>query len=222
MQAAKQIPTIGQIPKEKKREIETKFAQLIKGEKDQSVFKYAKLLLDKLFDEKTPTYNFTSTSGWQEFYNLWSHLPDEKQGLREEIGKIVSGILHQRGFRSNIATWQEHTILGSTTWVGYSKTPYVPLGILKGGMAVEEVQLARELEVTQNAFLSYYGGKEGELIQVTSEPLDSEGKTIRDPRVIDMDKMADFFKKGVPLAEAIEGSLVRNLVKSPDFPAPRN
>ena len=114
---------------------------------------------------------------------LWREIDPNDSQRYEELGKQVDKILEERGYRDNIYTWQEHKIIGSTVWIKYSEEPHKPIGIIMGEFTVEEANRARQLAKRQSAFGQYFGLDD--LIKVSLEPLDENGNTVRDPRVLD-------------------------------------
>jgi len=131
-------------------------------------------------DDCTPTH-LLSMNKW----NNLLRIIDVPPGKEEEFSLLedaVKEILHHRGYRENIYTYQEHQLFGSTV-SEYSSRPYVPIGVICGEMTVEEVSYARSLEKIFLASGYYFGGEL--LVNVSLEPLDKEGNTIRDPVLLD-------------------------------------
>ncbi|MDD5339979.1 MAG: hypothetical protein PHV13_01885 [Candidatus ainarchaeum sp.] len=201
-------------------------------------FESAKKLIMDIFSDETPTFSLDPGLLLKEecifFENLKVLLPTEKQGMWLELAAELEQVLHERGYRSsaNISTWQEHELNGSTTNSGYSSQPYKPLGVIHSEMrplpkglaplAVEEARWARELSVAAGVHSNYYGLPKGKTqLQVFLEPLDSSGNTIRDPRPIYVGNLGALLALH-SLEDAIEKSLIPNVVKSEDFPNRRD
>lgn len=204
----------------------------IKIASDTDVFPAAEKLVKQVMSEETPTFELSHGTSLSEyailFGNLAALLPKDRQEIWAEIEREMKHVLSERGYHgsANISTWQEHKLGGSTTgWIGYSKQPYKPLGIVdleigggeNGPLGLEETILARELQVFTAANHRYYGlPKSDGQLPIFFEPLDSCGNTIRDPRAIDAAKLGEFLKL-YPLEDAIEKCLIPGVVKSADF-----
>jgi len=156
----------------------TEITALVDDERKEKVLGY----VAKCLDSDTPTYN-VSPLGLQNAFSLYRSVPEEHQQRFEEIIDEVGKKMHQRGYREDYQTWQEHTLIGSTVWREYEKEPHKPIGVIKGDLSVAEAQKARELARRQNAFGNYFGLDD--MVSISLESLDENGNTIRDPRVLD-------------------------------------
>lgn len=92
--------------------------------------------------------------------------------------KVITN-LKSKGYRDNIYTYQEHQIFGSTM-NEYSDEPYIPIGFLAGELSLSEIAKARSLEKIFEA-TGYYFNNCALFVTASLEPLDSIGRTIRDP-----------------------------------------
>lgn len=212
---------IGAIPVETKRQLAKKLLLLKDSRAAPELVDRIRGTITALCDPKSPTWRFDAGMGG--IMSIERVPSPYERSLINEIGKLVDGVLHKNGYRDHtIYTWQEHTLIGSTA--GHAEAPYIPIGILDGKMSVSEARLAREMVVFTRSIFCYFKGVDQNLsyVPILLEQIDENGTTVRDPRVIDVQKLADFFKKEAPLAEAIERSLVAGLEKSDSFPARRD
>lgn len=144
----------------------------------------------KYLSPKTPSYE----RSWEgmageiiDITNATSHKYDDTfLSILEDLQKWEELL----GYRANIRTLQEHRLIGSS---GSFRdiNPYTPLCLLKNpNMTLDEVRKARELERFSRAFLSCYiipnyHQTDPSVVRVLLEPLDENGRTIRDPRPVD-------------------------------------
>lgn len=181
----------------------------------------AKLLVERLFDPSTPTYQFSLRKG--------SECRDIPSGLLNRysffnITRELREILKARGYRELVEIWtgQEHRIIGSSNL--NNAMAYVPIAVFENHLTLEEVRRARELSlVIVNAGHSYYcTDRKDALITgaVSLEPLDMDGKTIRDPRAIDLNRLDAALREGATPAEALDFADML-LEKKGDFPYSR-
>ena len=133
-------------------------------------------------DPDAPSHTISKMELLSRTLALWHNLDPNDRQRYEELGDQVDKILEERGYRENIHTYQEHQIIGSTEWIKYAEEPYKPIGIIKGELTVNETNKARQLAKRQSAFGSYFNLDD--LVQVSLEPLDENGNTIRDPIVL--------------------------------------
>ena len=136
----------------------------------------------KCLEPNTPTYEVSPLS-LENAFVLYRSVPEEHRQRFEEIIDEVGKRMHERGYREDYHTWQEHTLMGSTVWIEYGKEPHKPIGVIKGDLSVAEAQKARELARRQSAFGRYFGLDD--MVSISLEPLDETGNTVRDPRVLD-------------------------------------
>jgi hypothetical protein len=203
-----------------------RLAATIPGDRNGEAFKGIKLLVEKIFDPKRPSYELGFGDLTHACCNqrIFGGIPKTEQkayfGLIDRIRMAMIGF----GYREDIATYQEHLACGSTKCGEhmklYENKPYTPLGILNGELTIEETRRARILEVRRGAMCCRYSMK-GAMIHVAYEPLDNQGNTIRDPRVFDMGKLpaayADF-KAGRISFERLLVMCTLPAPTAPDFP----
>ena len=188
-------------------------------------FEGVEALVDKIFDSKTPTYRISTGATLVNALfggGLVQLLPEDEKSTYTELLKSLVAVLEERGYREgpDIASFQEHRLIGSTQSVKHTETPYVPIGILDGKLNVQETRKARELAVMRSVFASYYSLEEGTMVQVVLEPLNGNGETIRDPRILDMAKL-DAALATLPFAEALDTATII-AQRSADFPFRRD
>jgi hypothetical protein len=139
--------------------------------------------VSSIFDPSTPTEKLSFGDLWVMGAKLVNSVPQEyKQKLDDTIDQLVS-VLKDRGYRTNTYTYQEHELMGSTTWIGYSKTPYRPIGITMGELTIPEANKARALEKCISAVAKHFCLSQDPMVSL--EPLDEEGNIIRNPQVLD-------------------------------------
>ncbi|MDO8554267.1 MAG: hypothetical protein Q7S22_05645 [Candidatus Micrarchaeota archaeon] len=199
----------------------TELTRILKKIDRREAFHEVGTLIEKIFDPKTPTYELDRFKVQIIFYENGKHMliPLDTKKAYEELRQALDEVLRLRGYRSNILTYQEHCLLGSTQSETFARDPYKPIGILRRELGIEETMLARKLELKGGARAYFYGLKREGIIGVTTslEPLDTEGRTVRDPRPISMEKLDEALAKGIPL-EQIFDLCVIPFVKDPEFP----
>ncbi len=218
------ILRIGPLPQPQRKVILEVFNEIKTQIKDKNCynFKEAKKIVERLMDESTPAYHFSNTTSWAMF-NLNTLLSREKMDLINALATATDEVLKARGFRDDIQTWQEHALLGSTVWIGYKEKPYLPIGIFKGEVSIEEVKYARELELCFASHRHYYGVEDENLavVKIVNEALDSAGNTIRDPRPVIKPKFGKLLESGMDFEKAVEfATLIHK--KSSDYPLRRD
>ena len=139
--------------------------------------------VEMCLDPDTPSHQLGILELNNGFF-LYRSVPEEHRDRFEAIIGEVESRLRERGYRTNINTWQEHTLLGSTVSREYEKEPHKPIGIIEGELSIEEAQRARELAGRYRAFGNYFW-LDRSLVSISLEPLDSDGNTVRDPCVLD-------------------------------------
>lgn len=189
----------------------------------------AEAWIEKLLDDGTPTFMLESGPPFA-FFNIRSFLASDNAEAFDLLLKQFAAVLNERGYRDEISTWQEHKLLGSTTWKGYMSQPHKPIGVIHSEthadgvkLTVSEAGVARELAVITAVIAEYYGLDTDErfLVKVAYEGLDSFGNTLRDPRPLDANNLGDALKK-FPLELAIRECLIEGAVKSDDYPLRRD
>ena len=218
-----QIPTIGTLPKKERQEIRTQFRRLAEFKSlNQNIFIRAETLIEKLFDKQTPKSEF-GDAGYT--FVILHYAAPEAQAACGIIASIMKNFLvaSYPGEERNIITVQEHRIYGSSGMTR-AKDLYMPVDLIEKKLSIDEVRFLREFQMTIPIMPKYYGlsidewsGKMGLL-----EPLNETGRTIRDPRLIDMGKIKVSFMGSASVEEVIEASLVKNVSKSADFPGKRD
>ncbi len=206
------------------KEAKAKLQMLAAASRKPKAFRHAERLIDGIFGKRyMPSYSLDPFAVESAFSRNGLHRlirPEYSKHYTWLIDSLLA-ILTARGYRTDTMTYQEHRLVGSTEWIGYSEHPHTPLGILKGALSVEEAQKARELEMMQSAFDHFYlGHGKGRLgmLKVCREPLDGNGVTIRDPRVLDK-KLLDRMLRGgrLPVGVIIDLCTIP-AAKSDDYP----
>ena len=183
-------------------------------------FKEVQTMIEAMFDEQTPTFKLHALTEENRFtfLDLGRIVPQAKVELWDRLIKTLDQILHERGYRLSIRTWQEFS-LGPGSVEDYSKTPYVPIGILEKKMNAGEALRAREMQVMTHALSRWYKveGNQEEAVAVAYEPL-KRNRTVRDARTINKTGLAEALRL-YPLMKAFEACEIPG-VKSADYPAP--
>ena len=149
-------------------------------------------LCEKYLSDTTPTYQLSIMGATTDPYNMMPFLKDRATGLPiiKQLAGGLTSMLHERGYRNNIETHQEHCLMGSSGSglnPGAGSFPYTVGAILNNEITVEEARKARKLEMWKGAVGSYWG-VEHWLIGATRMLLpliDDSGKTIQDPILFD-------------------------------------
>jgi len=165
------------------------FRKLFEGVDNEEV-RQAVLYVESCYDPNTPSHNISRIGAMTSIMNLHTYFPDRNAFFKkaEPLIERVMEHLADLGYREDISTYQEHKLVGSTQWREYSKNPHKPIGVMKGDLTVEEANRARGLERFQGALRYYFGIEEDIdkfLVNISLEPLDADGNTVRDPRVLD-------------------------------------
>jgi len=143
-----------------------------------------------------------------------------------DFAEFLDKAVYKWGYRGrDILTMQEHKLIGSTWNTGVKITmenAHIPIGVLAGNMEIGEARLGKEVSaILNNVGIGKYflAGQEKGCIAL--ETLGDDGKTIHDPRLVDFGVMDGLARKGLPLAEAIEKSII-NAVKKEGLPYSRD
>ncbi len=180
-------------------------------------------LIERIYDPKTPSYKLSLKEcngiGNLELYHL---LDKNYQTVFDSILQSLSSILKSRGYRYDIHTAQEHKLFGSSEGAD-AKNPYVPLGILSGSLTVQETQTARDLSIFSYSIGRYYGDFANFMVAFYLEPLDSNGQTLQDPRLINPIVLdANWDKNNSQYALNLALSQVSKFEKSSKYPFRRD
>lgn len=157
----------------------------------------------KYLSENTPSYEFSITGATIDPYNLIPYLKDRESGLLiiKQLAGGLTALLHERGYRNNIETQQEHSLTGSSGSglnPNANEFPYTVGAILNGKISIEEARRARKLEYLKGNALGKYWGVDGSYCILLPE-IDGNGLSVRDPILVDF--------KGKILAEKlVEGA----------------
>ncbi len=154
-------------------------------------FRYVSLCLD----QRTPPHEI-----------LFGRLGNNIGYLCSDFGKAleveteITALLRERGLVNTglLETPQEHGLGGTPS---YKLDPYIPTGvqgddrgiIQPGTLSIKEAGKARALQVRTTARSDYFIDPSANcfadwvpnIVYVTLEPLDENGRTVRDPRLID-------------------------------------
>jgi hypothetical protein len=123
------------------------------------------------------------------------------RGLKmvEQLTSGLTDMLFERGYRTNIMTYQEHCLMGSTVNEKIMQdNPHTVGAILMSHMPVDEARRARKLEYIRSAH-GVYWGFEGDRDMLLPE-IDDQGRTKTDPVLIDLDRkiIAEKLIEGAP------------------------
>ncbi len=217
------IESHGIDPKVKKQEFFGKLIPFSKHTSDVARFEEVKKCVERIFEPKVLTFEIGREEAiylYRQFRSITAPKKEEWNALTEEI----LAFLHLLGYRDEIRSHQEYTLMGATRASGFKLTPYAPLSLANGKITLEEAKVARTLLVISHSFPIFYNlPKDGmKELTVTLEPLDPNGNAEKDPRVLDIAKLTSLLKDGVDVREAIEECVVPNLVKSADYPYRRD
>ena len=134
-------------------------------------------------DPNTPSHLLSLHQIARETFKYFHQVEPQDQARLEEIADQVDRVLRERGYREDILTYQEHTLLGSTVWIKYAEQPHTPIGIVTGKLSVDEANKARQLSKIHSAFGHFFGASEN-LVPISLELLDANGITMRDPQLL--------------------------------------
>ncbi len=202
-----------------------RIAGTVETRKGKREFGRVSLLVEKIFDPKTPSYQLSIMGMASEFIKHGFHVPGTEMGAYSGLIVRLQQVLIGLGYREDISTYQEHTALGSTTG-NYAKTPYTPIGVLEGKLTIEDARQARILEVTTAVFAANYGLNGGVgYTHVSLEQLDDAGNSVRDPRPVDVGKLPAAyraFRAGHMTFGQMLDACAIPAQRAPDFPFRRD
>ncbi len=188
--------------------------------KEPDVFREVAMLVEGIFDSRTPSHRIDLSKAKNTFsiYGLGAISDDEKEALLL-LQKAIEQVLLSRGYREDklIFTRQEHELLGSS--VLDIEDPYTPIGLLRRELTLEEIVLARRLKLITDVFGEYFGSVEI-YVPAALELLDEQGRTIRDPRVLDMTKLEEALRTMSPEQALDAAAIIAQ--RSADFPFRRD
>ena len=161
------------------------------------VFREVELLIEQTFDLRTPTYkrrpsNLVSVFLGSGRFNM---VPPDLREQYEALMKSIAEFLFRLGYKENILTYQERRLAGGTGKDGFAGNPHVPLCMLEDGVSLRETVKARSLALISSAQRAYYGGQAGLSLAIALEDIDGDGRTVRDPRVIDFEKFEREYRR---------------------------
>lgn len=145
-------------------------------------------LCEKYLSESTPTYELSIMGATVDPYNLLSSLKDREFGLPiiQELRQSLTALLHDRGYRNNIRTHQEHTLCGSSGSglnPNANEFPYTVGAILNNEITIEEAKGARRLKYLSGNAIGKYWGLDG-IHCILLPEIDDEGVTTKDPVLV--------------------------------------
>jgi len=149
--------------------------------------------LEKCFDSSIPTHKI-SLLGLSRYKFYFNHLLEKDRERYTELIKQVEKTLYDKGYRpaSDFLNYQEHLLIGSSMFEEEKKkcikNPYLCVGIIDKKINVQEAKKARDLVKTVKAIPLYFCLDTHDFVNISLEPLDNKGNTIRDPSLIN-DKM---------------------------------
>lgn len=146
-------------------------------------------------DPNTPSYKRNLVKLIRmHFDNTQKDIVDEDLNKFIKLRNDAETWLKSVGYRYGTHTGQEARLVAGTIKDEYSKDPYKPTGLIDGYSSLEEIHKARNLERCFGASIGlnhFYELLEGFNIKIVRgyslEPLDKEGNTIKDPRLLDQD-----------------------------------
>lgn len=160
-------------------------------------------LCEKYLSDATPAYELSITGATIDSYRFMRSLKNKETGLPliEQLANGLTAMLHERGYRNNIETHQEHCLCGSSGSglnPNANEFPYTVGAILNGEITVEEARKARKLEYMHGSAIGEYWGIDGMHCILLPE-LDDMGLTVRDPILVD-------FKGNVLAEKLVDGA----------------
>jgi hypothetical protein len=179
---------------ELKAEIISKFRKCARDVKDEDCTRAWKAVR-KLFNPNAFPYEFRSGYGTgKDFHGIlpYTSMWQERKWL--EICYLIEDVLRLRGYR-DAYTRQEHSYIGSTVLI---KDPYVVTTIAKGKISLEEARRSRALEIVLFTNGELFG-MHCSWVPISLEEIDGDGRTMRNPRVLDPTKLERIFRSGPPL-----------------------
>jgi hypothetical protein len=149
-------------------------------------FREALDYLSMCSDPNTPSHKISPIGLEAVLSFSWPLIPEDKQGAYEALLNQAQQVLRDRGYRSDIFTFQERCLLDLQPGGERAKDPYKPLGVSDGKLSVEETKRARELAKCGSAQGRYFVLDPEEVgVRISLEPLDEDGNTVRDPQLLD-------------------------------------
>lgn len=143
--------------------------------------------LEKTFSSDTPSHERGIMDLNIKFICRFRSINPIDADIYDSLRKEAIAILEGMGYRTDILTSQEGALLGSSNQD--SKNPYKPIGLLDGRYSLEEVIRARELAKISGTFGYFFEEPKSpdtlKGFNITLEPLDANGNTIRDPKPLD-------------------------------------
>jgi hypothetical protein len=163
-------------------------------------------LCERYLSDSTPTYELSINGATIDSYNFIPYLKNREIGLPiiKQLASSLTDLLHERGYRNNIITHQEHILHGSSGSglnPNANEFPYIVGAILNKQITVEEARKARKLEEFHGGAIKRYwrieDSMEGNSISgIMLLPLiDDFGKTLRDPVLVN--------RNGIVIAEEL-------------------
>ncbi len=148
-------------------------------------------LCEKYLSETTSTHRLSIMGATIDPYNFFYYLIDKERGLPiiEQLAEKLTALLHERGYRNNVETYQEHRLCGSSGSgcnPNAEEFPYTVGAILNGKITIEEARRARELGyLCGNAYSGHWGFDDGEIYCIILPEIDDNGLSVRDPVLVD-------------------------------------
>ena len=149
--------------------------------------------LGKYFTDDTPVNDLGISRASRDVYWFIPHLIDRETGEAFLTGVFdaITHMLHERGYRNNVLTHQEHLLTGSSG-SGLNKdedvkeSPYTVGCVLSGDATPEEARVARALNYISGMAVGEHWGVDG-IHAILLPEIDEYGVTVRDPVLVDAD-----------------------------------
>lgn len=173
-------------------------------------FSYAKLLVDRILDENTPTFELRAGMVKTVFMEMEAHLGQAKIKMWREIAVELEFALSARGYTSeDIKTPFEHALSGS--YSGGLKLD-VPVGVQKRNITIREANVARELCLVEHGHGEFFTLQGANLTHVSYYlfPLDSRGMVSMRPIAVNREKLGNSLKE-LPTDRAVMECIISNV-----------
>ncbi len=150
-------------------------------------------LCEKYLSDSTPTYELSIMGATIDPYNTISSLNNREAGMPviKLLATNLTQLLHERGYRNNIHTHQEHILHGSSG-SGLNENavefPYTVGAILGNEISVEEARRARKLDYLCGGAVGKFWGFDDNIHCLLLPEIDDKGIMIGEPTLVDVKK----------------------------------
>jgi len=110
--------------------------------------------------------------------------------LIQGLGGAIDSVLHSRGYRNNILTYQEHRVSGGSGLrlvENGAENPYTVEGVLAGTITPVEARIARSLNYLQGMAVGSHWGVARDEVSMMLGPIDDKGVMIGEPILVGLD-----------------------------------